>query len=159
MQVRMKAILITNSGLAQRMGIYFITFHDISWYFMILPQAAHLGISAQLKIWKVLTCKMGHENGFIFRIVTHPPHVLCNHPPTQPSHRKRLLYLISQQPLGGSYSNLKLKLLGSNHSVQRYQMKTTSNGRRPPTEDNLKIWKVEYLSNHWSDLTQIWNLS
>jgi hypothetical protein len=48
-----------------------------------------------------------------------------------------LLYLISQQPLGGSYSNLKLKLLASNHSEKMYQMKTTSNGRQPPTEDNL----------------------
>jgi hypothetical protein len=35
----------------------------------------------------------------------------------------------------------------------------TSNGSRPPTEDDLKIWEVEYISNHWSDLTQIWNLS
>ena len=26
-------------------------------------------------------------------------------------------------------------------------------------EDDPKIWKLEYLSNHWSDLTQIWNLS
>ena len=26
-------------------------------------------------------------------------------------------------------------------------------------EDDLKIWKVEYLNIHWSDLTQIWNLS
>ena len=26
-------------------------------------------------------------------------------------------------------------------------------------EDNLKILKVEYLGNHWSDLPQIWNLS
>ena len=26
-------------------------------------------------------------------------------------------------------------------------------------EDDLKIWKVEYLSNHWSDRTQILNLS
>ena len=26
-------------------------------------------------------------------------------------------------------------------------------------EDNLKILKVEYFSNHWSDLSQIWNLS
>ena len=25
-------------------------------------------------------------------------------------------------------------------------------------EDDLKMWKVEYLSNHWLDLTQIWNL-
>ena len=35
----------------------------------------------------------------------------------------------------------------------------TSKGRRPKKEDDLKIWKVEYFSNHWSDLTQIWNLS
>jgi hypothetical protein len=66
---------------------------------------------------------------------------------------------ISQQPLVGSYSNLKLKLLGSNQSEQTYQMKTTSSGRRPLTEDDLIIWKVEYISNHWSDLTQIWNLN
>ena len=46
---------------------------------------------------------------------------------------------ISQQPLVGSYSNLKLKLLGSNQSAKGYQMKTTSNGRRPPTEEDLKI--------------------
>ena len=26
-------------------------------------------------------------------------------------------------------------------------------------EDNLKILKVEYLSNHWSEFTQILNLS
>ena len=26
-------------------------------------------------------------------------------------------------------------------------------------EDDLKILKVEYLSNNWSDLPQIWNLS
>ena len=26
-------------------------------------------------------------------------------------------------------------------------------------EDNIKILKVEYLNNHWSDLTQILNLS
>jgi hypothetical protein len=37
--------------------------------------------------------------------------------------------------------------------------KTTSNGRWPQMEDNLKILKVEYLSNHWSDLPQILNLS
>ena len=58
-----------------------------------------------------------------------------------------------------NYGNLKLKLIGSNQSVQRYQMKMTSNGRRPPTEDDLKIWKVEYINNHWSDLTQILNWS
>jgi hypothetical protein len=55
---------------------------------------------------------------------------------------------ISQQQLVGSYSNLKLELLGSNQSVQRYQMKTASYGRRPPPEDDLKICKVEYISNH-----------
>ena len=26
-------------------------------------------------------------------------------------------------------------------------------------EDNIKILEVEYLNNHWSDLTQILNLS
>ena len=31
--------------------------------------------------------------------------------------------------------------------------------KRPPTEDDLKKWLVEYLSNHLLDLTQIRNLS
>ena len=38
------------------------------------------------------------------------------------------------------------------------QWKTTSNGRRPPMEDDLKILKVEYLSNRLLDHTQILNL-
>ena len=51
--------------------------------------------------------------------------------------------------------------MGSNQSAHssRYQMKTTSNGRCPSMEEDLKKWKVEILSNHWSDLTQIWYLS
>ena len=61
---------------------------------------------------------------------------------------------ISQQQLVRSYSNLKLKLIGLNQRIQRCQMKMTSNGRQPKMEDDLKIWKVEYLSNHWSDLTR-----
>jgi hypothetical protein len=73
-----------------------------------------------------------------------------------PQNMKSRIY---QQPPVGSYSNLKLELLGSNQSAQMYQMKTTSNGRWPPMEDDLKIWKVEYLNNHWLDLTQILNLS
>jgi hypothetical protein len=42
-----------------------------------------------------------------------------------------------------------------NQSVQRYKMKITSNRRQPPMEDDLNILKVEYISNHWSDLAQI----
>jgi hypothetical protein len=38
---------------------------------------------------------------------------------------------ISQETLVGSYSNLKTETMGSNQSVQRYQMETTSSGRRP----------------------------
>ena len=34
-------------------------------------------------------------------------------------------------------------------------MKSTSNRRRPQMEDDLKILKVEYLSNHRSDYPQI----
>jgi hypothetical protein len=37
--------------------------------------------------------------------------------------------------------------------------KTTFHGRRPPIEDDLTILKVEYLSNHLLDPTQILNLS
>ena len=35
----------------------------------------------------------------------------------------------------------------------------TSNGRRPPIENELKIFKVEYLSTHLLDHTQILNFS
>ena len=35
--------------------------------------------------------------------------------------------------------------------------KTTFLGRQPSLEDELQILKVEYLSNHWSDLIQILN--
>ena len=38
-------------------------------------------------------------------------------------------------------------------------MKTTSNGKQPSIEDDLRIVKVEYLSNHLMDHTQILNLS
>jgi hypothetical protein len=60
---------------------------------------------------------------------------------------------IYQQPLVWSYSNFKLKLW-----VQIRVYKGIK-WRQPPVEDDLKIRKVEYLSNQWSDLTQIWNLS
>ena len=39
------------------------------------------------------------------------------------------------------------------------QWKTTSNGRRPPMEDNLEILKVEYLRNHLLDPTEILSIS
>ena len=38
------------------------------------------------------------------------------------------------------------------------EMKTTSNGRRPPMKDDLTIVKVQYLINHLLDLPQILNL-
>ena len=38
-------------------------------------------------------------------------------------------------------------------------METTSDGRRPPMEDDLKILKEEYLSNYILEPTQILNLS
>jgi hypothetical protein len=38
-------------------------------------------------------------------------------------------------------------------------MKTASSQRQSPIEDNLKILKVEYRSNHLLDHTQILNLS
>ena len=60
---------------------------------------------------------------------------------------------ISQQPLIGSSSNFKLKLRGPNKNIKCLKW------RRPPMEDDLKILKVEYLSNHSSDPPQILNLS
>ena len=49
-------------------------------------------------------------------------------------------------------------LIGLNQRLQMCQMKMTSNGGRPKMEDDLKILKVKYLSNHWSDRTQILKL-
>ena len=44
-------------------------------------------------------------------------------------------------------------------NTDNLQRKTTSNWRQPLIEDDLKIVKVEYLSNHLLDHTQILNLS
>ena len=65
---------------------------------------------------------------------------------------------ISQQPLIGSSSNFKLKLRGPTQNKKCLKWRRP-NGRWPQMEDDLKILKVEYLSNHWSDLPQILNLS
>ena len=45
---------------------------------------------------------------------------------------------ISQEPLVGSYSNKKLKIMGLNQMMQKCQLKMISNGRRPKIEDNPK---------------------
>ena len=60
---------------------------------------------------------------------------------------------ISQQPMIGSSSNIKHKLMGPNQNQKCLKW------RQPQMEDDHKIIKVEYLSNHWSDLPQILNLS
>ena len=60
---------------------------------------------------------------------------------------------ISQQPLIGSSSNFKLKLRGQNQNWNFLKW------RQPPMEDDLKILKVEYLSNLSSDLPKMFNLS
>ena len=55
---------------------------------------------------------------------------------------------ISQQPLLGFSSNFKLELRGQKQYNMWLDMKTTCNGRLPLMEDNLKLLKVRYLSNH-----------
>ena len=60
---------------------------------------------------------------------------------------------ISQQPLIGSYSNFNLSLYD-----QTIFCKSFKRGQ-PPMEDNLKILKAEYLSNHLLDPTHILNLT
>ena len=42
--------------------------------------------------------------------------------------------------------------------VGKDKLTKTKSCRQPPMEDDLKILKVEYLSNHWSDFSQILNL-
>ena len=81
--------------------------------------------------------------------------ISLGHPPSRE-------WIVTQQPI------FKLKLRGQKWSVKRLEMKTASNGRcaqnmkiyiwglkwrKPPIQDNLKIWIVKYLINHW------WNLS
>ena len=66
---------------------------------------------------------------------------------------KNIKIWISQQPLAGFFSNFKLKLWWPNQNHKCLK------GRRPSMEEDLKILKVEYLSNHWSDFPQILNLS
>ncbi len=70
---------------------------------------------------------------------------------------------ISQPPLIIFYSNFKLKLIAKWWllSIEDIKIKW----RWPLIKDDLK-WKmapkykkVEYLGNHWLDLTQIWNVS
>ena len=60
---------------------------------------------------------------------------------------------ISQQPLIWSSSNFKLKLREPNQNHKCLK------GRWPAMEEDLKILKVLYISNHWSDYPQILNLS
>ena len=59
---------------------------------------------------------------------------------------------IHQQPLIGSSSKYKLKFRGLNQN-QKYLK-----WRWSLMEDTLKVLKVEYISNHWSNLPQIVNL-
>ena len=69
----------------------------------------------------------------------------------QPENIKSGLY---QQPLIGSYSNFKLKLRWSNNIFYK-----SFKWGRTPMEDDLKIFKVEYLNNHLMDRTQLLNIS
>jgi hypothetical protein len=67
---------------------------------------------------------------------------------------------IPQQPLVRSCSNLKLNQKGSNQSVQRYEMKMTSNGRWPenmksrisqqPLIGSYSNWKLNLLGSNQS---------
>ena len=75
------------------------------------------------------------------------------HPPIEEDLKK----LNISEPLTRSSSNLKFKLRGPNQNKKkRLEKKATTNGRM---EEELKIFKVEYLSNHWSDFPKILNLS
>ena len=60
---------------------------------------------------------------------------------------------------------LKLEYLSSHQSdIPKFECSKFKDAkyfklRRPPIEDDLKILKMKYLSNHWFNLTQIRNLS
>ena len=58
---------------------------------------------------------------------------------------------ISQQPLIGSFSYFRSRLRGPN------QNQTFKNGGE--LQWKIQNINVEYLSNHWSDVLQIWNIS
>ena len=48
------------------------------------------------------------------------------------------------------YQKLNIYILNLSQTKIKYCLKW----RQPPIEDNLQILKIEYLSNHWSDLPQ-----
>ena len=76
------------------------------------------------------------------------------HPPTQRTMDCfEVQIAISQQPLARSYPHFKLNLRWPIQSLKHVIW------RRPQQEDDLKILKVAYLSNHWAEFPQILNLS
>ena len=60
---------------------------------------------------------------------------------------------ISQQPMNRSSLNFKIRLNGQNLNQNSFKL------RQLQLEDDTKILKMEYLSNYWSDLSQILNSS
>jgi hypothetical protein len=54
----------------------------------------------------------------------------------------------SKKIIGSDLPQILSLRSGDQTKIKKLEMKTTSNGRQPPMEDNLKILKVEYLSNH-----------
>jgi hypothetical protein len=96
-----------------------------------LPQILNLSLEDQTEIKKIIVEMKTTSNG------------------RRPQNIKSW---ISQQPLIRSSSNFKLMLRRPNKDIKY------SKWRQPPLEDDLKILKVEYLSNHSLDPPHIFNL-
>ena len=111
-----------------------------------LPHSAHLGISAQLKFWQVADFKIDYKVELLLSWTTRLP--------MQQTHPTAWIEVsFSQQQLIGSFSNFKLKLEDKTKAYRCIKWRWQS------MEDDLKILKEDYLSNHLSDPTQILNLS
>ena len=87
---------------------------------------------------QVSACKMGYEVVILLDRTVQPP---THHPPDHIDYQN-IKSGISQQPLVGSFSNFKFKLRGPNQNHKGVK------GRQLPMEEELKMLKAEFLSNH-----------
>ena len=122
--------------------------HNDIWVANSKYHIAILGLSWNLSLAENLTSlslQDGPQSGIIISLVQYNlPNIQYNLPniPPPPPNSLCLLTWISQQVLVGSFPNLKLK-----HRDQT-EIEICLKWRRHQMEDNLKIFIVEYLSNH-----------
>jgi hypothetical protein len=105
----------------------------LSNYLSDLPQILNLGLCDQSKLYKFLKwIQPPMEDDLKWKTTSN------------------IKSEISQQLMVRSSTNFKLRLMWPNQTLQMFQMKTTSNRRRPQMEDNLKL---KTSSNNKSEIS------